>query len=173
MTDRRARIERLLSGVLRQAFRDAGTGQFLVEGDNRRDVAFVTSLCESAGATPGEGLKLHPASKTALLLGEVPIADVLPLGDLYHSEIVSLIGPVGLSGPAAELASACGGPDTLDRVLRRHFDERLSWERAAAELSGTAGRILRDRLDAARFRRSRVGLVPKVGSRTLGIDLYA
>lgn len=172
MTHRRARIERVLTGVLRQAFADARTQEFQVEG-NGEAAAFATLLLEAAGGTAGSGLRTHTATKTHLLLGPVPAADALPFGDLYHTQLASLIGPFELDGPAAELAALCGGAETLDRVLQRFFDERLAWDHAAADLPVAACNELKDRLDAARFQRARVGLVPKLGSRTLGIDLFA
>ena len=172
MTNRRARIERVLTGVLKQAFADAGTLHFDVAGTGS-EADFVRSLCEQAGGSPGGGLRVDTASKTVLLLGAVPHADVLPLGDLYHTQIVALIGPAELGAPARELASLCGGAETLDGALQRLFDERRPWSHATRDLSGPAAQELKRHLDAARFQRTRVGLVPKLGSRTLGIDLYA
>lgn len=173
MTHRRVRIERVLTGVLRQAFADARTLQFQVDG-NGEVAALARSLLEAAGGTFGSsGLRTHTATKTQLLLGPVPAADILPFGDLYHTQLASLIAPFALDGPAAELAALCGGAETLDRVLERFFDDRLAWDRAAADLPVAASNELKDRLDAARFQRARVGLVPKLGSRTLGIDLFA
>ena len=52
-------------------------------------------------------------------------------------------------------------------------DERAAWSHATSDLSSTAGQELKQHWDAARFQRTRVGLVPKLGPRTLGIDLYA
>ena len=172
MTHRRARVERVLTGVLKQAFADARASQYQLAGDGIA-AEFAAHLCERAGATTGGGLRVDASNKTALLLGEVPPADVLPFGDLYHSHLVALIGPFEPASPVRELAALCGGTETLDRVLQRFFDERMPWERAAADLSAEARGDLRDRLDAARFKRIRVGLVPKLGARTLGIDLHA
>ena len=172
MTHRRARIERVLTGVLKQAFADARSAHYQLAGDGLA-AEFAAHLCERAGARRGEGLRIDPADKTALLLGEVPRADVLPLGDLYHSQLVTLIGHFEPPAAVRELAALCGGTETLDRVLQRFFDERMPWERAAGDLSEGARRDLEGRLDAARFKRIRVGLVPKLGARTLGIDLQA
>jgi hypothetical protein len=172
VTNRRARVERVLTGVLKQAFADARSVHYQLAG-NGIAAEFAGSLCERAGASRGDGLRIHAASKTALLLGEAPHADVHPLGDLYHSQLVTLIGQFEPSEGIRELAGLCGSTETLDRVLQRFFDERMPWERAAADLSEGARRELRHRLDAARFKRTRVGLVPKLGARTLGIDLQA
>ena len=172
MTHRRTRIERILTGVLRQAFTDARSSRYEL-AENGIAAEFAGHLCERAGGTRGEGIRIAAADKTALLLGEVPHADVLPLGDLYHSQLVTLIGPFEPPESLRELAAQCGGTETLDRILQRFFDERIPWDRAAADLSAGARGDLRDRLDAARFKRTRVGLVPKLGARTLGIDLQA
>ncbi|MGQ0561506.1 MAG: hypothetical protein ACT443_06485 [Gemmatimonadota bacterium] len=169
---RRARVERVIVGVLRQACADARTDDFTLIGDTAA-ARYVDSLCKAAGGRAGVGLTVAAASKTALLLGAGPVADVLPLGDLYCTQIEQLIGVMELPPELAELAKACGGAETLDRVLELHFDERRTWQSAVAELTFPVREQLKQRLDAARFRRTRVGIVPKLGSRTLGIDLYA
>lgn len=170
--ERGARIEKIVIGVLRQAFTDAGAKEFTLLGAGQ-DAHYVASLCERAGGTVGSGLVVHSASKTALLLGCAPAADVLPLGDLYATQVVALAGPVELPREIEELAAACGGAETLDRALQRYFDERRGWDAATAGLPGEAAAQLKERLEAARFRRIRIGLVPKLGARTPGIDLYA
>lgn len=171
-SDRAARIEKIITGVLRQVFSDAGSHGFVVPGHGP-DAQYVATLCKQAGGSGGGGLVIHPASKTLVLLGAAPAADVLPLGDLYASQVVALAGAAELPPEVQELAAACGGAETLDQVLRRHFDERRSWEAAAEPLSSPAATLLKKRIDAARFRRTHIGLVPKLGARTPGIDLYA
>ncbi|MGQ0813620.1 MAG: hypothetical protein ACT4O1_04065 [Gemmatimonadota bacterium] len=168
----RQRVERIIVAVLRQTFAAARTVHFTLIGDGA-DARFAAALCELAGASPGPGLTVAGASKTALLLGTAGSADVLPLGDLYHSQLVVLIGAVPLPPVVAELAHACGGAETLDHALQRFFDERRDWAAATNELAPAARHMLEHQLDAARFRRARVGIVPKLGARTLGIDLYA
>lgn len=173
--ERGARIERVLAGVLRQACADAGAARLMVSGDGP-DAALAQSICEQAVGRDrlGEGgLVVDPASKTALLLGACPNADVLLFGDLYYSQIVELAGSVPLPPAVAPLATACGGAEALDRVLHRFFDERAEWLAATAELPVVASELLAAALESARFRRTRLGLVPKLGARTLGIDLYA
>ena len=172
MTNRRALIERVLTGVLRQAFEDAGTRRYTVEGSGPA-TAFASALCNRAGAEAGAGLRVNAASKTALLLGDVPDADVLPFGDLYHTELVALIGAHQPGVIVMELAALCGGAETLDETLRRFYDQRSGWDAAAALIPPNARPAVKARLDAARFQRLRVGLVPKLGARTLGIDLFA
>jgi hypothetical protein len=119
------------------------------------------------------GLRLHPANKTTLLLSGAPPADILLLGDLYYSQVVELAGSASLPAEVAELADACGGAERLDRILVRLYDHRDEWAAAVADLTQPAQERLRQVLESARFRRARIGLVPKLGSRTLGIDLYA
>ena len=172
---RSARIAQVLAGVIRQACVDAGAARLLVAGSGR-DAALARSICEQAVGRErmGEGgLVVDPASKTALLLGECPNADVLLFGDLYYSQVVDLAGSVLLPPAVAQLAEACGGPDHLDRALHRFYDERAEWTAAAGELPVTARNLLEAALERARFRRARLGMVPKLGDRTLGIDLYA
>jgi hypothetical protein len=114
-------------------------------------------------------LRVDEASKTHLLLGLAAAADIYPRGDLYCSQVMELYG----SAEVPELASEFGGIETLDTVLARYFDLRLPWPVAAEALGEKQRETLADLLDAARFRRMRTGLVPKLGARTLGIDLFA
>jgi hypothetical protein len=167
---RKARIERVIVGVLKQAFADAGVARFTMIGSATSN-DYAASLCGSAGAQPGTGVTVAGTTKTALLLGTGDLADLLPLGDLFHSQLAELIGDHALPPELTELANAVGGAETLDRVLRRYFDERLDWRRATAGLDARARVLLEQQLEGARFRRGRVGVVAKVGSRTLGIDL--
>jgi hypothetical protein len=87
--------------------------------------------------------------------------------------VSDLAGAATLPDDAARLAQLCGGPDQLDGVLQRHFDERVSWEVASADLTVAAREKLSAALEAARFARMHIGVVPKISARTLGIDLYA
>lgn len=155
MIDRKERIEHVIIGVIAQAFADAGTHRF--SGTD----GYAAVLCERAGGVRGEGLKVSAATKTDLLLGAFEPADLYPLGDLYASQVAELTTeepPVSSSQDAA---------------LQRLFDERLGWDQATAHLTPEARALLKERLATARFRRTRVGLVPKLGARTLGIDLFA
>lgn len=172
MTDRRARIERVLTGVMRQAFADARTSRFTILG-NSAAAAWAASLCEAAGGAPGAGIVVIPATKTALLLGDTLRGDIFLFGDLFFTQLAGLGVLIEPEPASAELAALCGGAETLDGVLQRFFDDRLGWELAAAGMAEPVRTRLRERLDAARFQRAQVGLVPKLGSRTLGIDLFA
>ena len=175
MTARAERVSAILRGVLQQAVADAGVRHVSVQGED--DAArFVRDLCVAAlGADaiqPGN-LQIAPDCKTALLLGTNPGADILLLGDLYYSQVAELAGSASLTPEQRALAAECGGTEALDRALSRFFDQRERWDTAVSDLSPAARARLRRALDAARFRRARLGLVPKLGPRTLGIDLYA
>lgn len=155
-----------------------------VTADERR----VESVLHSAGV--GDGDPRHrreahrlllrivedavPASagnKTALLLGgDLPPEHFLPLGDLYASEIGELCGGWSAPAPVQDLARAAGGVQRLDGWLRARVDGRgrSEDERLPEEL--------RVRLEEALARgapaRIHPRIVPKIGTRTLGVDLF-
>lgn len=117
-----------------------------------------------------DALTAHPASKTVLLLaGELPPEPLLPLGDLWATEVRALQG--GWSAPEAvtALAEACGGIDALDGALARRVDGRDP--SALDALPAAAAREVRTRLAAGAPSRRWPWLVPKLGVRTLGADL--
>lgn len=110
------------------------------------------------------------ANKTALLLGgELPPEPFLPLGDLYASEVESLCGAWSAPAAVREMARDAGGIQPLDAALRARFDARDPG--AFQQLP----EHLRDRIaavvSAGAAARSHPRLVPKLGSRTLGVDL--
>jgi hypothetical protein len=118
-----------------------------------------------------DALVAHPANKTALLLGgEFPPAPLLPLGDLYASQVERLAG--AWTGPARvhELAGRAGGIEALDAALRELLDRR-SFD--AAGVPGDVAAAINAALHANRFARRRAGLIPKLSARTIGIDLFA
>lgn len=172
---RAERVSAILRGVLQQAVADAGVSHVTVQG-NDEAARFVRELCIAAlgkdAVGPGS-LRVAPDSKTALLLGSNPEADILLLGDLYYSQVVELAGSAALSADQSDLAAACGGIDALDRALSRFFDQRERWDVAVTDVPPSARARLKQALDAARFKRARLGLIPKLGARTIGIDLYA
>jgi hypothetical protein len=179
---RDARIATVVCGVLRQALHDAGAVGFrLLRPDSaearllrrwmERELAPCALLHNDDGSA---ALVADPANKTTLLLEPARAeAAIFPLGDLYASQVSKLAG--GWSGGAIveDLARRCGGIEALDRALQRRFDERRDEPDAFSELEAAAVASLRAALDAARFARRRVGLVPKLSSRTLGVDLFA
>lgn len=118
-------------------------------------------------------LLAHPSNKTALLLSRsAPPESLLPLGDLYASQVAALAGGWSLPDEVRDLAERLGGIEVLDAALMKLFEHRAP-AAALEPLGAGEGAELVARLDAARFARARVGLVPKLGRRTLGVDLFA
>lgn len=123
-----------------------------------------------ARLVPG-ALPASAANKTALLLGgALPPEPLLPLGDLYASEVRELAG--GWSAPAAvrAAAEAAGGVDALDRALRALLDGRDP--RGLAPLPAACRPVVEQLLAAGAASRTALRVVPKIGTRTLGVDLY-
>lgn len=117
---------------------------------------------------PG-ALPAHPANKTALLLGgELPPEPLLPLGDLYASQVQALAGGWSAPEDVRALARAAGGVEALDAALRAAFEGR---DPSALDRLPNAGAVRRA---LARGRASRVHprIVPKLGPRTLCVDLF-
>lgn len=130
-----------------------------------REVAGLRARLEP-GALPAA-----PENKTALLLGgPLPAEPFLPLGDLWAGEVAELAG--GWSAPAEvrSLAEAAGGIGALDAALRGVVERR---DPAALGALPEAAREEALRL-LARGRAGRLFpvLVPKLGHRTLGVDLF-
>jgi hypothetical protein len=113
----------------------------------------------------------HPASKTVLLLAErMPPESLLPLGDVYAGEVARITG--GWSGPAAvrALADAAGGVDALDAALASWLEARDP-AGLDALAPATAARV-RAAFTAGRAERTHPRVVPKLGRRTLFVDLW-
>lgn len=115
-------------------------------------------------------LPAHPANKTALLLGELPPEPLLPLGDLWATDVLALCGGWSASPEVEALAADAGGIEVLDGALRRLIDGR---DAAALDAlpPGIAERI-RAMLVAGSAARRYPHVVPKLGGRTLFADLY-
>lgn len=116
-------------------------------------------------------LSAAPWNKTALLLGgALPPDPFLPLGDLWASEVEELAGGWSAPEEVRALAEGAGGVARLDAALRDCFDRRdpAALESLPGEVRGWVERLL------ARGRASRLfpRLVPKLGPRTLGVDLF-
>jgi len=125
-------------------------------------------------AAERKALLAHPANKTALLLAAaVPPEPLLPLGDLYASEVERLAGSWSAPPEVAALADLAGGIDRLDAALIEHLDRRRPAEAALASLPPAARAAVLDALETGRFARRRIGLVPKLTTRTLGVDYFA
>lgn len=118
-----------------------------------------------------DALAAHPANKTALLLGgDPPPEPLLPLGDLWATDVLALHGGWSASAGVEVLAEEAGGIEVLDGALRRLVDGR-----DAAALDALPPRIaarVREMLDAGSAGRRYPRVVPKLGGRTLFADLY-
>jgi len=201
MTERRERITMLIAGVLRQALVDHGASGFVILGGAAgtdlclaacsRAAPGQTEVVHAEGdtlqtieqqrararllAAERNALLANPASKTALLLGQLPPEPLLPLGDLYETQISELCGLEieGAGGAAAADPYAhFGGTAAVDLALTRWFEERRSAAQAVAHLPEQVRGSFLEVVRAGRDRRRRIGLVPKLSTRTLGVDLF-
>lgn len=155
----------------------------VVSGDRALEPLLHHLAPESGAARVGEevrrlrarllpgALPAHPANKTALLLGgELPPESLLPLGDLWASEVAELAGDWSADDEVRRLAEDAGGIDALDDALRGWTDRR-----DPAALDALPGDVpARVRLTFAEGRAARIfpRVVPKLGTRTLYVDLF-
>lgn len=113
----------------------------------------------------------HAGNKTALLLGgELPPEPLLPLADLWATQVAELAG--GWSAPEAvrRIAALAGGIEALDAALRGWAERRDASTIDA--LPGEAAHAVRTALASGRASRLHPRIVPKIGTRTLGVDLF-
>jgi hypothetical protein len=118
----------------------------------------------------GESLLLGTENKTQLLLSFQPtVPPILPLGDLYASEVRVLAGdctvPPPLAGIRPEQLSA------VDSSLRAYFEDGLSADQAFSGIEPDRRRVVRRLLEGSRKRWHPLPLIPKLGDGTLGVDL--
>jgi hypothetical protein len=124
---------------------------------------------KAAGLT--DALAANPINRTALLLcGGVPPEPLLPLGDLYASEVAAMTGRWSAPPEVREIARAAGGVEELDDALRRWIDRRDP--RGLDGLPPHAAEAVRRAFHAGRPARTWPHVVPKLGYRTLGVDLH-
>jgi hypothetical protein len=115
----------------------------------------------------------HPANRTALLLGgRLPVADLLPLGDVWASEVEALTGRWSGEAAVETLAAAAGGVAALDATLRRLLEQGADERSATAALPPDVAEELLRLYQRGRWSRLRPRTVPKLGTRTIGIDLF-
>ena len=117
-----------------------------------------------------DALAAHPANKTALLLGgELPPEPLLPLADLWATDVLALGGGWSASPEVEALARDAGGIEVVDRALRRLVDGRdaSALETLPAEVAERVGTMLA----AGSAWRRYPHVVPKLGARTLFADL--
>lgn len=167
--DAERRVAFVVSGVVRQAMADAGvaTVRFVAPPAGGRPL--IERWCGVANDDDSP-LTVSAATKTELLLAtHTTRADLYPLGDLYASELAAF-GVADLSDDLHQLAALAGGIEFLDGALRRLLDERQPLAAAFAGLPHIREAVM-TRLQKTRFRRAHMGIIPKLGSRTIGIDL--
>lgn len=131
----------------------------------------LAAWSRAAAAHPA-ALVAQPASKTVALLGGALPGVVLPLGDLWASQVATLSGDWSAPAHLRSLADAAGGIEALDGALQALVDRRLHPDAACAGLSAEVRGTLLALWDDTRFARRFTGLVPKLGTRTLGVDLF-
>jgi hypothetical protein len=110
------RVARVVAGVVRSALEVTGaTAIVLLDAESPEGVLFsriardhaleLTSYADSATT-----LTAHPANKTALLVGEFfPRVDLLPLGDLYATQVAQLTDGWSADQAVQVLAAEVGG----------------------------------------------------------------
>lgn len=118
-----------------------------------------------------DALPAHPANKTALLLGgALPPEPLLPLGDLWATDVVALAGGWSAPPEVMALAEEAGGIDVLDGVLRRLIDGRDPV--ALDPLREDVAERVRAALASGSVSRRWPRIVPKLSVRTLCADLF-
>ncbi|MEX1184217.1 MAG: hypothetical protein WEF86_13375 [Gemmatimonadota bacterium] len=141
---------------------------------NMQDVAAADAawLAGWRAARDGGALLAHPANRTALLLGGAPPrADLLPLGDLWASQVEALTGSWSATPEIEAIAAAAGSTAALDAALEAWVG-RGAGAPPLLELESDIARRMVQLYDRGRYFRMRPRLVPKLGPRTLGIDLW-
>ena len=118
-----------------------------------------------------DALAAAPENKTVLLLcGALPPEPFFPLGDLYAGEVAELCGGWSAPEELRTLADSAGGIARLDGALRAWLDRRDA--SGLDRLPAGVAEEIRRRFARGRASRFAVRLVPKVGYRTLGVDLF-
>jgi hypothetical protein len=172
MRDSEARVALVVRGVVEQALRDAGTPHLQLQSADSAQSRLIARWCAVTFDQAAGALTVGVQTKTELLLGgSFESADLYPLGDLYASELSAFCPDCAVSQEVAELAARAGGLDELDGALRALLDERRAEATAFAALPQLRDE-LKTRLQQTRFRRARLGIIPKLGARTIGIDLF-
>ncbi|MEX0893364.1 MAG: hypothetical protein WEB88_14450 [Gemmatimonadota bacterium] len=177
------RVAAVVAAVVRQALADAGATVVHVQAPDTPAGALLLDWLVGAGldavpagpeaAAGGSVLDAHPADKTWLLLaGAPPTAALLPLGDLWGSRVAALASGWQAPPAVAALVERCGGVDALDGALMAWIDGRAGADDALHGLPAGAASALREAFEEGRLHRRRAGLVPKLGGRTVGIDLF-
>jgi len=141
------------------------------EADPEWDLeAEASALAGAALARPRGLLHLGAANKSCLLLsGALPTQPVLPLGDVYASEVRSLAGSCTL--PPCLRDASPGTLQDVDRALRAYLEEGFGQDEAFDGLAEPLRREVLAGLTRARKAWHPLPLVPKLSRATLGLDL--
>ena len=132
--------------------------------------AEASALAGAALARASGYLHLGSANKTCLLLSaHAPIQPVLPLGDLYASQVRFLAGsctlPPCLQHVPAEVLEG------VDAGLKAYLEDGFHRHQALAGLPEAVHRKILDAQAAARRAWHPIPLIPKLSRATLGLDL--
>lgn len=118
-----------------------------------------------------DAVPAHAATKTVLLLGgELPPEPLLPLGDLWATEVAEMAGGWSAPPAVARIADGAGGMAALDAALAAYFDRRDP--RGLDALPADARQAVAAALAAGRASRRWPRTVPRLGVRTLCVDLF-
>jgi hypothetical protein len=166
-----ARAAFVVRGVVRQALADAGVSALVLVEPPTAASKLIERWCGLPFTDADRALTVSAACKTQLLLATDPLsADLYPLGDLYARDLATF--GVSIDGDEVkELAESAGGIEKLDGALHKLLDERRVADAAFADLPHIRDAVMM-RLQKARFHRAHMGIVPKLGARTIGIDLH-
>ncbi len=172
MQNAESRVARVVRGVVEQAMRDAGASALELVGAASLQSRLIARWCGVQFATAPGALLVSAQNKTDLLLaGPTARADLYPLGDLYASQVAGFCGDCELTDATVRLVAAAGSVEQLDQALRWLLDERRDEATAFAALPELRATVL-DQMQQTRFRRAHTGIIPKLGARTIGIDLF-
>ena len=195
------RARSIVGGVLEEALRTTGRKAVVVLADGSPEARLLTEWCQAtvgkartllAAAEPEDqdveslryrarliarehnALTAHAANKTALLLGrDWPAEALLPLGDLYATQVAALARDWSLPPDAKRLVELAGGIEAVDRALETWFERWQPPEVALSALPAECRGPFLEAVRSGRFWRERAGLIPKLSARTIGIDLFA
>ena len=200
MLELSTRVSAVIGRVVEEAVRSAGCTGLVIMDDRSPEAKLLSAWCrrslgdarvwlaqvpDSADeeslrmtarvlAREQNALPAHPANKTALLLGrQIPPEPLLPLGDLYATQIAALTGGWSAPPEVLEMAEQANGIDALDDALRAMFEARKPVQDALSHLPEPARGPFLEAVRRGRFWRERAGLIPKLSTRTIGIDLFA
>ncbi len=197
---RRERLGNVIGGVIRQAVEDAGCAGLLVLDATSPEGVLATAWAVAAlpagtvhpapaaadddeemrrakarlQAKQHDWLLAHPANRTTLLLARwTPVEPLLPLGDLFASQVQALAGGCTLPDDVRVLTEMAGGLDALDRSLHAWTVQQCTLDDALASLPELARQAVRERLRRKRAERRWPRRIPKLGPRTLWLDLFS